>query len=1833
MQQDKTYSIISHVVQTFFNNESGKVKKTPKKYRLDGFDPACLTRVINDLKKSDFESLIDFKIPENLVNIADIECKSVLIKKSAAWVRNEPLPQTNQTKIVLTANSTADSSLDTLNKMPKLDASLLTAQPGWLDGFKNNSLLDSDNLKSLECIFNGLHKAGCPALTTLESFLLHIQEDLESRPENDRKLDIAVNNSLPILGFPKALNDISKMVNGKADSRPWRTFFGKTCQNRSRYFSSESRPSNLSNEDLSAHLAAIDSKDEDFAKGGLGSPHDLFSAAASDPKEGPLNNLINLDWDRDYLKEFLEGVKVVRTKNLGELTLRYFRKNANQHLASTITVDGTPITVENLLIKLKEHIANKVSEIPSEFYQFYYSFQDRLSPDLIKEWEKFLHADKIVSSDFMGGLLTGINRLLSQESIQNLSDFRVRVKYCHGMKHLHRKVNKDVLTYFRFIAKGLKKEDSLIYFQTNFQENYNINPFFEKTQDPEQPEDCVSSSKEALSLEFILSLVNSKDKSFGDVRLEWNVPKDSLIFLFTKDIAEIENKLDRTILSLSNRSTNTKGTIGSVSLDNPSSLGSNLSEGLYRLADFNLKAHFDEECRIQNIGPKHSLYIAWNSFFESWKQAIADFKNEGFAASSIKDQYKKYIDLLLSINELRDNNSIRKTFYGLISSIGVYSFKDIANSYAIVPPWNPLRFYSLHCRFISRLDFIRSLLRENQTILQEKSVIMDHLTDPDPDYFDPQAVIMPSMRISEKNINALFSTNWKLLTAVQHSFGYSLYNIPCNHENYEWQDIGDYKSTLKSAKDAISTYLQLFPHEITNFNIFLPDVCGSTLPVKLSKQIFNDYIKNDGTSNSDARFILKVGGISTQSDKSYELYEELTNDESLDNQQDFSNISQAIGSSLRIQVNYDTEIKDRSCHIALIDKLLTDHAQLKWQRIPLKIYDPLKLDILPELQNKRYFDYKNSDEAKTFLVTPVQTEGGALYLRTIACKLPDLQDTRVTDPNSDLIALPALYISIQDKELSDTLHQIHDSSDWVIICNNLIDKRQLMSKKIDIVRYKMDRTNNRTEIISSTFPADILERNISNILFNIFNNSDPKDSIIKGLIRSSYQISGYLALRAARQDNNARELTGVTLSRSITERHGRRICKKNGEEILISPVYLLDDYCNWFELLELDSLADLLALFVTKDSNDRIHLHIVITESKFINFESQKTNLAKSKKQLLVSVNHVVNTLKKNTTSRLNRTIWLNRLADLIQDTPDNFHSRKLLDSNQTFTIGYLVSAIRNDEAIISVDGYSHVFTYDIEYVNKRDFISTSDNRCCQDVYSKESIRTLLKEITDTRVDKDLLSPEINAFTPVDPQNDPSDSSDPSSNKISIAKSGPCTPEQTKETVVIENTSQPEQIVSSTEVASNPDKVDSAESSEIQTMTAKEPDITIEDTVEVDSEAHINEIALNMRYAPGFEAVVNAKAVDNGYSEERQKWADDACVKLRTKLILKSIRADEIDHTLTPNGCLVRYRGHESLDTKAIKNLEENLLTTDGLEIIFAHPAPGEFQILLKTPDREAISMWSIWKRRTLERNCAGVNLNFAIGLKEIDNGILYLNPVEQDPHTLVAGGTGSGKTVLVQMLLLDIAATNPSNKMKFYLIDPKGAIDYIPFKKLPHLASPFIIKQPEAQTLIQEVLATMNERLELFREVGAKNLELYNAKVSKDKQLPVLWLVHDEFAAWMIDKEYADMISTALTQLTVQARATGIYLVIIAQRPDNIVMPMQIRDNLGNRLALKLPTEQSSTIALGEKGAEVLLGQGHMAAKLSNIITYAQAPFLNEKKNEVEEAIDYIAKYDKQWN
>ena len=358
-------------------------------------------------------------------------------------------------------------------------------------------------------------------------------------------------------------------------------------------------------------------------------------------------------------------------------------------------------------------------------------------------------------------------------------------------------------------------------------------------------------------------------------------------------------------------------------------------------------------------------------------------------------------------------------------------------------------------------------------------------------------------------------------------------------------------------------------------------------------------------------------------------------------------------------------------------------------------------------------------------------------------------------------------------------------------------------------------------------------------------------------------------------------------------------------------------------------------------------------------------------------------------------------------------------------------------------------------------------------------------------------------------------------------------------------------------------------------------------------------------------------------SDVDEAWLESTSQKLRTALLGYGLQAKILGTRLTPNAALIRFMGSDRLRVEDIESKQSALLTTHGLRLVAISPLPGEIVVAVARPQRQTVSLWDVWARRELNRNAAGLNTSFVVGLRELDGEILYLNlgsafggAQQHEPHTLVAGATGSGKSVLIQGLILDIAATNSSALVQIILIDPKMGVDYAAVERLPHIPGGIIIDQTRAKDELERLVGEMDRRYELFRAQGVRDLRAFNVAAAPANRLPMLFLVHDEFAEWMLTDDYKEAVAANVQRLGVKARAAGIHLIFAAQRPDVNVMPMQLRDNLGNRLILKVASVGTSEIALGVKGAEALLGLGHLAARLNGEpgIVFAQAPFLSDE-------------------
>jgi DNA segregation ATPase FtsK/SpoIIIE, S-DNA-T family len=179
----------------------------------------------------------------------------------------------------------------------------------------------------------------------------------------------------------------------------------------------------------------------------------------------------------------------------------------------------------------------------------------------------------------------------------------------------------------------------------------------------------------------------------------------------------------------------------------------------------------------------------------------------------------------------------------------------------------------------------------------------------------------------------------------------------------------------------------------------------------------------------------------------------------------------------------------------------------------------------------------------------------------------------------------------------------------------------------------------------------------------------------------------------------------------------------------------------------------------------------------------------------------------------------------------------------------------------------------------------------------------------------------------------------------------------------------------------------------------------------------------------------------------------------------------------------------------SIRFFESELLTTFGLNVISVRPEPGVVVIAIERQPRQTVdirSLWSTWRPAT----GGWGNQELLIGVKENTGALLFLSPgKDHAPHTLVAGSTGSGKSVLMQNIILAIAATNTPEQARLILIDPKQGVDYFAFERLPHLDGGIIERQEIASQRLEELVAEMDRRYVRFKDTRVANLAAYNAK------------------------------------------------------------------------------------------------------------------------------------------
>ena len=300
-----------------------------------------------------------------------------------------------------------------------------------------------------------------------------------------------------------------------------------------------------------------------------------------------------------------------------------------------------------------------------------------------------------------------------------------------------------------------------------------------------------------------------------------------------------------------------------------------------------------------------------------------------------------------------------------------------------------------------------------------------------------------------------------------------------------------------------------------------------------------------------------------------------------------------------------------------------------------------------------------------------------------------------------------------------------------------------------------------------------------------------------------------------------------------------------------------------------------------------------------------------------------------------------------------------------------------------------------------------------------------------------------------------------------------------------------------------------------------------------------------------------------------------------------------------------------------IINLSDDIARNTSSESARIATIPGRSTIGIELPNstRENVYLSEILSNNDFTKK--DIRLPIALG-KNI-SGIPVVGDLASMPHLLIAGTTGSGKSVCINTIILSLLYRHTPDKCKFILIDPK-MLELSTYEGIPHLLCPVITEAKKAASVLGWVVKEMENRYRLMTKEGVRNIDSYNAKHTLT--MPYIVVVVDEMSDLMLvaGKE----IENYIQKLSQMARAAGIHIIMATQRPSVDVITGTIKANFPTRISFQVTSKIDSRTILGEQGAEQLLGKGDMLYMSSaNRIVRIHAPFVSD--NEIEKVNNYL--------
>jgi S-DNA-T family DNA segregation ATPase FtsK/SpoIIIE len=358
-------------------------------------------------------------------------------------------------------------------------------------------------------------------------------------------------------------------------------------------------------------------------------------------------------------------------------------------------------------------------------------------------------------------------------------------------------------------------------------------------------------------------------------------------------------------------------------------------------------------------------------------------------------------------------------------------------------------------------------------------------------------------------------------------------------------------------------------------------------------------------------------------------------------------------------------------------------------------------------------------------------------------------------------------------------------------------------------------------------------------------------------------------------------------------------------------------------------------------------------------------------------------------------------------------------------------------------------------------------------------------------------------------------------------------------------------------------------------------------------------------HLPGWDMLAEA---EHGYVESQEAFVREQAAILEQALREFNIDAQVVEIDTGPVITMYEISLAPGIKVSAITALTNDIMRSLKAESVrIVAPVPGKNTVGIEVPNaqKEKVRMKELMQTAP---DTAG-KMAIPLFLGKDASGEPLITDLVKMPHCLIAGTTGSGKSVCINTIIMSIMYMQRPDLVKLILVDPK-VVEMAPFKDIPHLMCPVINDAARATSVLEWACEKMDERYEFLAEAGVRNIKDYNSLTQEEliekfqpsspeeeakipKKLPYMIIIVDELADLMMTS--GKEVESHIVRLAQKARAVGIHLILATQRPQATVVTGLIKANMPSKIAFRVGSKMDSRIVLDQNGAEVLLGQGDM--------------------------------------